>query len=212
MNSSMVDVVSQPRRLAKNRRRWMHDNNELHQAQVTIQELMDEKYRLESQLQAAGLKESTFVSEKNKPTPSCWSQGNRNWLITNGLVRAFEYLRQSESFVTLLDRLSTAAYQSGHHDGVYQGYFNCQQMGRITPAFQENRGKLQADMADALVPVCNDPLPAYAELVEKWPKMGWTPYARCWMRRRSLERNECFFSLLYTLFLRYFVKHCLGCV
>ncbi|KAJ0546691.1 hypothetical protein HanIR_Chr08g0363751 [Helianthus annuus] len=44
----------------------MHDNNELHQARIAIQELMDEKYRLQSQLQAAGLRESRFVSEKNK--------------------------------------------------------------------------------------------------------------------------------------------------
>ncbi|MFS7902766.1 hypothetical protein Hanom_Chr01g00015121 [Helianthus anomalus] len=66
MNSTMVDSVSQPRRLAEIRRRWMHDNNELHQAWATIQELKDEKYRLESQLQAAGLRESRFLSEKNK--------------------------------------------------------------------------------------------------------------------------------------------------
>ncbi|KAF5811638.1 hypothetical protein HanPI659440_Chr04g0175551 [Helianthus annuus] len=44
----------------------MHDNNELHQARVAIKELMDEKYRLESQLQAACLKESRFVYEENK--------------------------------------------------------------------------------------------------------------------------------------------------
>ncbi|KAF5810866.1 hypothetical protein HanRHA438_Chr04g0184331 [Helianthus annuus] len=66
MNATMVDAVSQPRRLAEIRRRWMHDNNELHQARITIQELMDEKYRLESQLQAAGPRESRFVFEKNK--------------------------------------------------------------------------------------------------------------------------------------------------
>ncbi|MFS7889768.1 hypothetical protein Hanom_Chr00s000005g01610941 [Helianthus anomalus] len=291
MNSSMVDVVSQPRRLAEIRRRWMHDNNELHQARVTIQELMDEKYRLESQLQATGLRESRFISEKNKAEADLqrvtthlaeerilWArditekdrvlahakilqeeferkvvaeaqkvrfelstkmekfridtgfvsrvqeryqgliveleasnakvqakqveleereeqlrklqqlcdslvseknrlvqssttpkarlnetesaldqsdaevdsltsrlaglQGDRNWLITNGLVEVFEYLRQSESFVALLDYFSSAAYQSGHHDGLYHGYFNYQQTDRITPAFQENRGKL----------------------------------------------------------------------
>ncbi|KAJ0447064.1 hypothetical protein HanRHA438_Chr17g0806761 [Helianthus annuus] len=66
MNSTMVDAVSQPRRLAEIRRRWMHDNNELHQARAAIQELQDEKYRLESQLQAAGLRESRFLSKKNK--------------------------------------------------------------------------------------------------------------------------------------------------
>ncbi|KAJ0704038.1 hypothetical protein HanPI659440_Chr14g0558201 [Helianthus annuus] len=41
MNATMVDEVSQPQRLAEIRRRWMHDNNELHQAWITIQELMD---------------------------------------------------------------------------------------------------------------------------------------------------------------------------
>ncbi|MFS7993329.1 hypothetical protein Hanom_Chr12g01092781 [Helianthus anomalus] len=59
VNATMVDSVSQPRRLAEVRRRWMHDNNELHQARAAIQELKDEKYRLESQLQAAGLRESS---------------------------------------------------------------------------------------------------------------------------------------------------------
>ncbi|KAJ0652221.1 hypothetical protein HanOQP8_Chr15g0569691 [Helianthus annuus] len=66
MNATMVDSVRQPRRLAKIRRRWMHDNNELHQARAAIQEQKDEKYCLESQLQAAGLRESRFVLEKNK--------------------------------------------------------------------------------------------------------------------------------------------------
>ncbi|KAJ0848489.1 hypothetical protein HanPSC8_Chr13g0558081 [Helianthus annuus] len=67
MNATMVDAASQPRRLVEIRRRWMDDNNELHQVRITIQELMDEKYRLESQLQAAaGLRESQFVFEKNK--------------------------------------------------------------------------------------------------------------------------------------------------
>ncbi|MFS7939050.1 hypothetical protein Hanom_Chr05g00447061 [Helianthus anomalus] len=243
----------------------MHDNNELHQARITIQESMDEKYRLQSQLQAAGLRESRFVSEKNKAEEDLkrvtanlaeerilWAhdiaekdrvlshakvvqeelerkavikaqkvrselsaeiekfridtnfvskvqeryqglameleasnakakakqveleereeqlrklqqarlkeaesaldqsnaemdsltsrlaglQGDRNWLITNGLVGSFEYLRQSEPFVTLLDRMSIAAYKSGHHDGLYEGYFRCQQTGRITPEFR----------------------------------------------------------------------------
>ncbi|KAF5765988.1 hypothetical protein HanXRQr2_Chr15g0710031 [Helianthus annuus] len=269
----------------------MHDNNELHQARAAIQELKDEKYRLESQLQVAGLRESRFVSEKNKAEDNLkrvtanlakerilWARDiaekdrvlahaknvqeelerkaateaqkvrfemsakmekfriytdfvsqvqeryqaltvelessnakvqakqveleerearlrevqqqcdslvyeknklvessathqarlkeaenaleqsnaevdsltsqlaglrvDMNWLITNGLVGAFEYLRQSESFTALLDRLSAAAYQSGHHDGVYHGYFECQQSDKITPAFHTKRGKL----------------------------------------------------------------------
>ncbi|MFS7986816.1 hypothetical protein Hanom_Chr11g01014651 [Helianthus anomalus] len=44
----------------------MHDNNELHQARAAIQELKDEKYSLENLLQADGLRESGFLSEKNK--------------------------------------------------------------------------------------------------------------------------------------------------
>ncbi|KAJ0458917.1 hypothetical protein HanHA89_Chr16g0643141 [Helianthus annuus] len=66
MNTTIADSVSQPRRLAEIRRRWMHDNTQLHQARTTIQELKDEKYRLESQLQAVGLREARLLSEKNK--------------------------------------------------------------------------------------------------------------------------------------------------
>ncbi|KAF5761231.1 hypothetical protein HanXRQr2_Chr16g0762681 [Helianthus annuus] len=50
MTATMVDSVH-PWRLAENQGRWMHDNNELHHARIAIQELKDEKYRLESQLQ-----------------------------------------------------------------------------------------------------------------------------------------------------------------
>ncbi|KAJ0439136.1 hypothetical protein HanHA300_Chr16g0621911 [Helianthus annuus] len=301
ITATMVDSVH-PWRLAEIQRRWMHDNNELHQARIAIQELKDEKYRLESQLQAAGLRESRFVFEKNKADDDLkrvtahlaeerilWARdtaekdrvlahakivqeelerkavaeaqkvrselsakmekfridtdfvsqvqeryqaltieleasnakaqakqveleeredqlrsfsnnarlkeaenpleqsnaevdsltsqlaglrGDRNWLITNGLVGAFEYLRVSESFTTLLDRLSAAAYQSGHHDGVYHGYFECQQSDKITPAFHTKRGKLQGDMVDALEAACNDPLPAYADLTDKVTEDG----------------------------------------
>ncbi|MFS8017728.1 hypothetical protein Hanom_Chr15g01383831 [Helianthus anomalus] len=278
MTAMMVDSVSQPRRLAEIRRRWMHDNNELHQARIAIKELKDENNHLESQLQAVGLRESRFVSEKNmagddlkrvtahlaleriiwardiaekdrvlthaktvqeeleckavaeaqkqveleeredqlrklqqqcdslfseknklvqssathqaslKEAESALGQSNAevdsltnelaglrgdwNWLITNGLVGAFEYLRQSESFTALLGRLSAAAYQSGHHDGVYHGYFEWQQPDKITPAFHTKRGKLQGDMADALEAACNDPLPAYADMMDKVAEDG----------------------------------------
>ncbi|MFS7917477.1 hypothetical protein Hanom_Chr03g00189501 [Helianthus anomalus] len=37
MNSTIVDSACQPRRLAEIRRRWMHDNNELHQARALIE-------------------------------------------------------------------------------------------------------------------------------------------------------------------------------
>ncbi|KAJ0611431.1 hypothetical protein HanHA300_Chr01g0015731 [Helianthus annuus] len=66
MKSSISDSVSLPRRLTEIRHRWMHDNTQLHQARATIQELTDDKHRLESQLQTAGLKEARFLSEKNK--------------------------------------------------------------------------------------------------------------------------------------------------
>ncbi|KAJ0511137.1 hypothetical protein HanIR_Chr11g0548621 [Helianthus annuus] len=66
MNSTISDSVTLPRRLVEIRRRWMHDNTQLHQARATIQELRDDKHRLESQLQTAGLKEARFLSEKNK--------------------------------------------------------------------------------------------------------------------------------------------------
>ncbi|KAM0018016.1 hypothetical protein Hdeb2414_s0027g00694491 [Helianthus debilis subsp. tardiflorus] len=285
MNATMVDAVSGPRRLVEIQCQWMHDNSELHQARMTIQELMDEKYRLESQLQATNLSESRFMSEKNKAEDDLkrvtanlvqerviWAkvvqeelerilshaktvqeelerkavnearkvrselsaemekfrvdtnfvyqvqeryqdltleleasnakaqakqveleereeklrelqqvcdslvsernqllqsssrqqerlkeaesaldqsnvevdsltsrlagqQGDRNWLISNGLVGASEYLRQSESFIALLDRLSSAAYKLGHHDGVHIGYASCHQTSKVTPEF-----------------------------------------------------------------------------
>ncbi|KAM0034953.1 hypothetical protein Hdeb2414_s0015g00440831 [Helianthus debilis subsp. tardiflorus] len=126
----------------------------------------------------ARLKEAENALERsNAEVDSLTSQlaelrGDRNWLITNGLVGAFEYLRQSESFTPLLDRLSAAAYQSGHHDGVYKGYFECQQLEKITPAFHTTRGKLQGDMADALEAACKEPRPAYADLMDKVKEDG----------------------------------------
>ncbi|KAJ0534603.1 hypothetical protein HanIR_Chr09g0421591 [Helianthus annuus] len=241
MNSAIVDYVSQPRRLTEIRRRWMHDNNELHQARAIIEELKDEKYRLESQLQAAGLRESrflcrsvmaltveveasnakarakqteleeregqvrelqqrcdSFLSERNALTQSsaarlkevesaleqanaevdsltsqlAFLRGDRNWLITNGLVGALEYLRQSAPFTTLIDRLSAAAYQSDHHNGVYKGYFDCQQSEKIASDFHTARGKFQGDMADALEATYNEPLPRYADLMDRVNEEG----------------------------------------
>ncbi|MFS7947703.1 hypothetical protein Hanom_Chr06g00551341 [Helianthus anomalus] len=271
----------------------MHDNNELRQARMTIQELVDEKNRLESQFHAAGVRESRFLLEKNKAEDDLkrvtvnlaeerivWArdiakkeriisraktvqeelerkavheaqkeryqdltlhleaseakvrdkqveledreeklrklqqicdalvteknqllqasssqqshlkeaesaldhthaevdsltshlaglQSDRNWLISQGLFGAFEYLRRSEPFVALLDRLSTAAYKSGQHDGVYEGYVNCHQISKVTPEFQEVSGNVTADMEDALEAVYNDSLSAYADLTSK---------------------------------------------
>ncbi|KAJ0884103.1 hypothetical protein HanPSC8_Chr10g0429481 [Helianthus annuus] len=58
MNSSISDSVTLPRRLVEVRRRWVRDNTQLHEARAIIQELRDDKHRLESQLQTAGLKEA----------------------------------------------------------------------------------------------------------------------------------------------------------
>ncbi|KAJ0795330.1 hypothetical protein HanPI659440_Chr04g0149251 [Helianthus annuus] len=142
--------------------------------------LVSEKNQLvqSSTAQQARLKEAeSALDQSNAEVDSLTSrlaglQGDRNWLISNDLVGAFEYLRQSESFVALLDRLSTAAYKSGHHDGIHEGYAGCQQTSRITPEFQERGGKLTAEMADALEAVYNDPLPAYAELADKVAEEG----------------------------------------
>ncbi|MFS7903722.1 hypothetical protein Hanom_Chr01g00027361 [Helianthus anomalus] len=258
MNATMVDTVSQSRRLAAIRRRWMHDNNELHQVRAAIQELKDEKYHLESELQATGLRESRFVSEKNKAEDDLkrvtahlaekrilWArdiaekdrvlahaktvqeelerkavaeaQKVRSELsakmekftvdthfvsqvqeryqgltmelkasnakfqakqaeleeLEEQLRKLQQYLCQSESFVTLLGRLSAAAYQSGHHDGIYHApYFDCQWSDKITPAFHANRGKLHGDMADALEAACDDQLPSYANLTDKVTEDG----------------------------------------
>ncbi|KAJ0850994.1 hypothetical protein HanPSC8_Chr13g0587201 [Helianthus annuus] len=297
MNSSISDSVSLPRRLMEIRRRWMHDNTQLHQARATIQELTDDKHRLESQLQTAGLKEARYLSEKNKAEEDLkrvtahlaeerimWARdvaekdrvlaqakniqeelerkaiaeaqkvrlelstqlekfrvdtdfvsqvqeryqgltaeveashtkiwllqaeleeregkvkelqdhcdlkevenalaqsnaevddltsqlaavrGDRNWLITNGLVGAFEYLRESSPFTNLIDRLSAAAYQSGHHDGVYKGYMECHQLDKIPPDFHAVKSKLQSDMSNALEAVYTEPLPCYGDLMDK---------------------------------------------
>ncbi|KAJ0571601.1 hypothetical protein HanHA300_Chr05g0191981 [Helianthus annuus] len=313
MNSSISDYVTLPRRLVEIRRRWVRDNTQLHEAQATIQELRDDKHRLESQLQTAGMKEARFLSEKNKAEEDLrrvtshlaeerilWARdmaekdrvlaqaknvqeelerkaiaeaqkvrhelsaqlekfrvdtdfvsqvqeryqdltaeveaghtkirlmqgeleereakfkemqdhcdslvtqnnklaassssklkevenalvqshaeiddltsqlaamrGDRNWLITNGLVGAFEYLRESSHFTSLIDRLSAAAYQSGHHDGVLKGYMDCQQAERVPPDFQTVKNKLQADMASALEAAYTEPLPCYGDLMDK---------------------------------------------
>ncbi|KAJ0715411.1 hypothetical protein HanPI659440_Chr13g0500831 [Helianthus annuus] len=55
----------------------MHDNSELRQARMTIQELVDENGRLESQLQAAGVWESRFMLEKNK------AEEDLKWVTAN---------------------------------------------------------------------------------------------------------------------------------
>ncbi|KAJ0952383.1 hypothetical protein HanPSC8_Chr02g0071611 [Helianthus annuus] len=313
MNSSISDSVSLPRRLIEIRRRWMHDNTQLHQARATIQELSDDKHCLESQLQTVGLKEARYLSEKNKAEEDLkrvtahlaeerimWARdmakkdrvlaqakniqeelerkaiaeaqkvrfelsaqlekfrvdtdfvsqvqeryqgltaeveashtkvrllqaeleeregkvkelqdhcdslvthnsklaasstsqlkevenalaqsnaevddltsqlaavrGDRNWLITNGLVGAFEYLRESSPFTSLIDRLSAAAYQSGHHDGVYKGYMDCHQLDKISLDFHAVKSKLQTDMANALEAAYTEPLPGYGDLMDK---------------------------------------------
>ncbi|KAJ0587700.1 hypothetical protein HanIR_Chr04g0166191 [Helianthus annuus] len=153
---------------------------QLRKLQQVCDSLVSDKYKLveSSATHQARLKEVEDVLEQsNTEVDSLTSQmaellGDRNWLITNGLVGAFEYLRQSESFTALLDRLSAAAYQSSHHDGVYKGYFECQQSEKITPAFHTKRGKLQGDMADTLEAACNDLLPSYADLMDKVTEDG----------------------------------------
>ncbi|KAJ0902152.1 hypothetical protein HanPSC8_Chr08g0333661 [Helianthus annuus] len=313
MNSSISDSVSLPRRLIEIRRRWMHDNTQLHQARATIQELSDDKHRLESQLQTVGLREARFLSEKNKAEEDLkrvtahlaeerimWARdmaekdrvlaqakniqeelerkaiaeaqkvrlelsaqfekfrvdtdfvsqvqeryqgltaeveashtkvrllqaeleeregkvkelqdhcdslvtqnsklaasstsqlkevenalaqsnaevddltsqlaavrGDKNWLITNGLAGAFEYLRESSPFTSLIDRLSAAAYQSGNHDGVYKGYMDCHQLDKISLDFHAVKSKLQTDMASALEAAYTEPLPCYGDLMDK---------------------------------------------
>ncbi|KAM0068313.1 hypothetical protein Hdeb2414_s0002g00071751 [Helianthus debilis subsp. tardiflorus] len=148
--------------------------DQLRKLQQQCDSLVTEKSKLtqSSAADQARLKEAENALEQaNAEVDSLTSQlaalrGDRNWLITNILVGAFEYLWQSGSFTVLLDRLSAAAYQSSHNDGVYTGYHECHQSGRISPEFHAARGKLQGDMTDALEAVCNDPLPAYADLTK----------------------------------------------
>ncbi|MFS7993288.1 hypothetical protein Hanom_Chr12g01092321 [Helianthus anomalus] len=53
--------------------------------------------------------------------------GDRNWLISQGLVGAFEYLRQSTRYGVLLDNLCVAAWETGRLDGIHEAYHNCKQ-------------------------------------------------------------------------------------
>ncbi|KAJ0956726.1 hypothetical protein HanPSC8_Chr01g0018901 [Helianthus annuus] len=114
-----------------------------------------------SSAQHARLKEAeSALDQSNGEVDSLTSrlaglQGDKNWLISQGLVGAFEYLRLSGPFVALLDRLSITSYKSGQHDGIYEGYVSCHQTNKVTPEFQEEGGKLTADMADALEAVYN---------------------------------------------------------
>ncbi|MFS7906285.1 hypothetical protein Hanom_Chr01g00057501 [Helianthus anomalus] len=62
-------------------------------------------------------------------------------------------------------------------------------------------------MEDALEAACNDPLPAYAKLSDKVAEDGVDTLRQMLDVAMSLMRNECFYFLLCTLFLRYFVKY-----
>ncbi|MFS7918801.1 hypothetical protein Hanom_Chr03g00205421 [Helianthus anomalus] len=69
--------------------------------------------------------------------------------------------------MALLDRLSAAAYQSGHHDGVYKGYVECQQLDKLTPGFHATKGKFQSDISNALEAEYTEPLSFYEDLMDK---------------------------------------------
>ncbi|KAJ0467633.1 hypothetical protein HanIR_Chr14g0687471 [Helianthus annuus] len=84
----------------------------LRELQQMCDSLVSEKNQLvqSSTAQQARPKEAeSALDQSNTEVDSLTSrlaglQGDRNWLISNGLVGAFEYLRQSESFVAHLDR------------------------------------------------------------------------------------------------------------
>ncbi|MFS7894256.1 hypothetical protein Hanom_Chr00s001459g01682521 [Helianthus anomalus] len=76
-------------------------------------------------------------------------QHERNWIIS------------------LLDRLSAAAYQSGHHDGVHKGYLEFQQLEKLGPDFHTKRSKFQDDMSNALEATYTEPLSSYGDLMDK---------------------------------------------
>ncbi|KAJ0463522.1 hypothetical protein HanHA300_Chr14g0516631 [Helianthus annuus] len=84
----------------------------LRELQQMCDSLVSEKNQLvqSSTAQQARPKEAeSALDQSNTEVDSLTSRlaglhGDRNWLISNGLVGAFEYLRQSESFVAHLDR------------------------------------------------------------------------------------------------------------
>ncbi|KAM0008009.1 hypothetical protein Hdeb2414_s0011g00374481 [Helianthus debilis subsp. tardiflorus] len=78
----------------------------LREDQQQCDSLVSEKNKLvefSATLQARLKEVESALEQSNAEVDSLTSQlaglrGDRNWLITNGLVGAFEYLRQSESF------------------------------------------------------------------------------------------------------------------
>ncbi|KAJ0438109.1 hypothetical protein HanRHA438_Chr16g0759821 [Helianthus annuus] len=161
----LEDREAQLREIKKQCDSLVSKKNKLVESSTTHQAHLEE---VKSTLEQSNAKVDSLIS------PLAGLRGDRDWLITNGLVGAFEYLRQLESFIALLDRLSAAAYQSGHHDGIYHGYFECQQSDKITPAFHTKRGIYHGyfECQHALEAACNDPLPAYADLTSKVAEDG----------------------------------------
>ncbi|MFS7945193.1 hypothetical protein Hanom_Chr06g00521281 [Helianthus anomalus] len=200
MNASMMDVVGQPRRLAEIRRRWMHDNNELHQARAVQEELEHkaiaeaqkvrselspeiEKFRIDTdfvsqvqemyqnlavELEASNAKaraKQAELEEREEKLRELQQMCDSLVFEKNQLVKT------STAHQERLKEAESALDQSNAEVDSLTSRLAGLQADRITPAFQENRGKPQVEMADALEAAFNDP-PAYAELFDKVPEDG----------------------------------------
>ncbi|MFS7904560.1 hypothetical protein Hanom_Chr01g00037531 [Helianthus anomalus] len=68
MNTMMMDVVSQPRRLVEIWRRWMHDNNELHQSRFVSEKskVKDDLKRVTANLVKERVIWARDVAEKDR--------------------------------------------------------------------------------------------------------------------------------------------------
>ncbi|KAF5805207.1 hypothetical protein HanRHA438_Chr05g0216071 [Helianthus annuus] len=66
LDSTLIDVVSDVKRIAEIKRRCSQDNCELYQTHQVVQQMMDELQRQDSLIDAAKVRESRLLAEKQK--------------------------------------------------------------------------------------------------------------------------------------------------
>ncbi|MFS7929235.1 hypothetical protein Hanom_Chr04g00330091 [Helianthus anomalus] len=66
LDSTLTDVVSGVKTIAEIKCRWSQDNRELHQTRQVVQQMMDDLQRHDSLIDAAKVRESCLLAEKQK--------------------------------------------------------------------------------------------------------------------------------------------------
>ncbi|KAF5812445.1 hypothetical protein HanXRQr2_Chr04g0192681 [Helianthus annuus] len=66
LDSTLTDVVSGVKGITEIKRRWGQDSRELHQTRQVVQQMMDELQRRDSLVDAAKVRESCLLAEKQK--------------------------------------------------------------------------------------------------------------------------------------------------